>query len=198
MRDPQYSDEALLQLIARRDVNALETLYDRHARTTYSLISRIVREAAIADELLQDTFLQVWRKAGEFRGEGSAAAWLWRIARNKSLDQLRRQKARPQPIATTLVDEQYSWSTPITANATVEQTTERALARQRLRQALSDLPIEQRMCVELAYFEGMTQYEIANYVGIPVGTVKTRIRLGIEKLERMLRAAGLEVEDVEP
>jgi len=198
VRDPQYSDEALLQLIARRDVNALETLYDRHARTTYSLISRIVREAAIADELLQDTFLQVWRKAGEFRGEGSAAAWLWRIARNKSLDQLRRQKARPQPIATTLVDEQYSWSTPITANATVEQTTERALARQRLRQALSDLPIEQRMCVELAYFEGMTQYEIANYVGIPVGTVKTRIRLGIEKLERMLRAAGLEVEDVEP
>lgn len=195
---PQYSDETLLQFIARRDVNALQTLYDRHAQTIYSLIKRIVREAPTADEVLQETFLQVWQKAGEFRSEGPAAAWVYRIARNKSLDQLRSQKSRPQLITSTLTDEPYHQSAPATTGASVEHTTERALAGQHVRRALGDLPSEQRLCLELAYFEGLSQREIADQMGIPVGTVKTRVRLGIEKLERMLRLAGLEVEDVEP
>src|SRR5919108_3098677 len=98
----QPSDEALLQLIAQQDAAALEMLYDRYAQTIYNLIKRIVQDSAIADELLQETFWQVWQACGQgqFRGEGVALAWLCRIARNKSLDQLRRQKARPQPVTT--------------------------------------------------------------------------------------------------
>jgi RNA polymerase sigma-70 factor, ECF subfamily len=197
--DPQYSDETLLQLIAQHEVDALEVFYNRHFRIIYSLIKRIVRDSTTADEVLQETFLQVWQKAGEFRGEGSAAAWLHRIARNKSLDQWRSQRARPQLVSAMLTDEVSDRATPIrTGGASVEHTTERDLARQHVRRALNHLPAEQRLCVELAYFEGMSQREIAEQVDIPVGTVKTRIRLGIEKLEQMLRLAGLEVEDVEP
>ena len=94
----QHSDEALLRLVAQRNSAALEVLYDRHAQTIYNLITRIVRDPAAADDLLQDTFWQVWQAGdqSQFRGEGAAVAWLFRVARNKSLDHLRRQKARPQ------------------------------------------------------------------------------------------------------
>jgi RNA polymerase sigma-70 factor, ECF subfamily len=193
----QNTDETLLQSIARHDVEALELLYARYAQTTYNVIMRIVRDSSVAEEVLQDTFWQVWRKAGEFRG-GVAAAWLFRIARNKSLDQLRRQKSRAQAEVAGLPDEQSGWSPAITIDFSVEQAAEQAWRRQHVRRALGDIPTEQRRCLELAYFEGMTQREIADRDGMPVGTIKTRIRLGLEKLERVLRAAGLAAEDVEP
>jgi RNA polymerase sigma-70 factor (ECF subfamily) len=185
-------------LIAQRDVGALEALYDRHAQTTYTVIMRIVRDSAVAEEVLQDTFWQVWRKAAEFRGGGVAAAWLFRIARNKSLDQLRRQKSRAQAELPGLAEEHGGWSPAITIDFSVEQAVEQAWKRQSVRRALGDIPAEQRHCLELAYFEGMTQREIAERVGMPVGTIKTRIRLGLEKLERVLRAACLAAEDVGP
>ncbi len=103
MADARHFDETLLQLIAERDAAALEVLYDRYAQVVYNLSMRIVREAAIVDEVLQDTFWQVWQKAGDYRGSGAAAACLCRIARNKSLDQLRREQARPQPLLKTLM-----------------------------------------------------------------------------------------------
>ena len=194
----QNTDEILLRLIARRDVEALEALYDRYAQTTYNVIMRIVRDASVAEEVLQDTFLQVWRKADEYRSGGAAAAWLFRIARNKAIDQLRRQKSRMQAELPGLAEEYGGWSPAQTINFSVEQIAEQSWKRQHLRRALGDIPAEQRHCLELAYFEGMTQREIADRVGIPVGTIKTRIRLGLEKLERVLRAAGLAAEDVEP
>jgi RNA polymerase sigma-70 factor, ECF subfamily len=193
----QYTDETLLHLIARRDVDALAALYDRHAQTLYNMITRIVRDRAGADEILQDTFWQVWRKASGFQGDGAAAAWLYRIARNKSLDHLRRQKARPQPIATDWEDEHSFVATQRAPDADVEQITERAWQRQHVRQALASIPPEQRRCLVLAYFEGMTQREIAEHTATPVGTVKTRMRMGLEKLERVLRAVGLRAEDIE-
>lgn len=195
--DPHYSDETLLQLIALRDINALEALYARYAQTTYNLIRRIVRDSTVVEEVLQDTFWQVWQKASEFRGEGAAAAWLYRIARNKSLEHLRRQKARPTPVTITLADEERPWSTPLASEVNAEHVTEQAWRRQRLRQALNEIPAEQRHCLELAYFEGMSQREIADYIHTPLGTVKTRIRLGLEKLERLLRTAGVKAEDIE-
>lgn len=198
MEGLQSTDETLLRAIAQRDEHAFATLYDRHAQTVYNLIMRIVRDRAIADEVLQDAFWQVWQKAGEFQGTGAAAGWIYRIARNKSLDQLRRQKARPQPMATTLADEEHNAFVSIAADANVELMAERALTRQHVRQALNGIPAEQRQCLELAYFEGMTQREIADYISVSVGTVKTRIRLGLEKLERSLRAAGLAAEDDTP
>ncbi|MCI0551319.1 MAG: sigma-70 family RNA polymerase sigma factor [Anaerolineae bacterium] len=190
------SDEMLLHAIAQHEVNALEVFYERHAQVVYNLIMRIVREPAVADEVLQETFWHVWQKAGDFRGEGAGAAWLFRIARNHSLDQLRRQKARPQP-AVMLMDELPRAAASATPHNRVESGAERDLIHEQVHRVLSDLPVEQRQCLELAYFEGMSQREISDYIHTPVGTVKTRIRLGLEKLERGLYAAGMRAEDFE-
>ena len=196
---PQLSDEALLQLIAERNAVALETLYDRYAQLIYNLIVRIVNDPAIADEVLQETFWQVWlaREQGQFRGEGAGLAWLCRIARNKSLDQLRRHKTRPQPVVTESDEaEQRLWDQFVAAETAVEQVTERAWDRQNLHQALDKIPAEQRLCLELAYFEGMSQRQIAEYTATPLGTIKTRLRMGLEKLEYILRVAGYRAEDI--
>lgn len=198
MRSPQDSDETLLHAIVQRDVGALEALYDRHAQIMYNLIMRIVRDPSIADEVLQDTFWQAWQKANEFHGGGAVAAWLYRIARNKSLDHLRRQKVRPQVVLSSLLaDEQTMVSTLTAPGPTVEQMAERTWKQHQVRIALGTIPVEQRVCLELAYFEGMTQREIAEHMTTPVGTVKTRMRMGLEKLERMLRSVGLGAEDIE-
>lgn len=192
----QLTDEALLQNIANQDAAALELLYDRHAQTVFNLISRIVRNPAIADELLQETFWQVWKQADRYRGEGSAAAWLYRIARNKSLDQLRHAKARPQPVQTNSeADEQAVWVQLPAENAAVERQVEQGQDGRAVHQALQEIPAEQRQCLELAYFEGMSQRQIAEYTATPLGTVKTRIKMGLSKLERFLRAKGYRIED---
>jgi len=187
----RYSDELLLQLVGQRSPEALEALYDRHAQTVYNLIARIVREVPVADEILQETFWQVWQKADNFSGRGSAAAWLYRIARNKSLDQLRRQKARPQPVVTASQEhEEILWSRLAANGVEVERAAEKRWEREHLRQALVAIPPEQRLCLELVYFEGMSQRQIAEYTDTPLGTVKTRLRIGLEKLERIFRASG--------
>lgn len=192
----QISDETLLQKIAEQDTAALELLYDRHAQTVFNLIGRIVRDSAIADELLQETFWQVWKQAERYRGEGSAAAWVYRIARNKSLDQLRRKKVRPQPVETgSETDEQAMWATLSAENAEVEPVVEQRRDSLAVRRALLRIPDEQRQCLEMAYFEGMSQRQIAEHTATPLGTVKTRIRIGMEKLERFLRADGYRTDD---
>ena len=195
MASEQLSDDLLLRRIAQRDASALESLYERHAQVVFNLIVRIVRDPATADEVLQDTFWQAWQKAGDFRADGAVAAWLYRIARNKSLDRLRRERARPQ-LATELPEETLaSLASP---QPSVEQEAARSWQRQYLQGALAAIPSEQRRCVELAYFEGMSQQQIANHLQTPVGTVKTRLRMAVEKLARMVRAAGLQAEDIEP
>ncbi len=182
-----YSDEQLLQLISRQDLLAYEALYDRHAQVVYNLLNRIVRDAATAEELLQETFWQAWQKAGQYAEKGAVAAWLYRIARNKALDQLRHEKARPRPAPNELETVEQSRTY---ASESAEQTTAERLQRQEISQALENIPSEQRVCLELAYFEGMSQREIAEYMQTPLGTIKTRMRIGMEKLERVLRGIG--------
>jgi RNA polymerase sigma-70 factor, ECF subfamily len=163
------------------------------------LIKRIVQDSAIADELLQETFWQVWQAGGQgqFRGEGAAAAWLCRIARNKSLDHLRRQKVRPRPLEIKSDEaEHVLWDEFIATDVEIEQVAARSWDRQYVRQALAQLPSDQRLCLELAYFEGMSQRQIADHTQTPLGTIKTRLRLGLEKLERILRVAGYQAEDI--
>jgi RNA polymerase sigma-70 factor (ECF subfamily) len=192
----QPSDEILLQRVAQQDTAALEILYDRHAATVFNLISRIVRDPAVADELLQETFWQLWKQADRFRQDGSAAAWIYRIARNKSLDQLRRQKVRPQPVQTANeTEEEALWSQVPSDDIGVEPLAERRHADEHVHQALTEIPDEQRQCLELAYFEGMSQRQIAEHTATPLGTVKTRIKIGMEKLERILQARGYRSED---
>jgi len=184
----QQSDEQLLRLVGQGEVAAYEIFYDRHARTVYSLLLRIVRERTIADELLQETFWQVWRSADSYRGSGAAAAWLLRVARNRALDELRRQKARPQRLHVDLSEAEGLAQSPGTGAAPAD--LQRHLDQQQVQQALATLPDDQRACLELGYFDGLTQREIAEQLDLPTGTVKSRMRLALEKMERLLRGQG--------
>lgn len=183
------SDEELLQLITRRDGDAFETLYDRHAPLVYNVILRIVGDVRLAEEVVQECFWQVWQKASDFRGTGAGAAWLYRIARNRGLDRLRQQQTRPQTLELAAAENatvsRYGYA------PSVELTVEQRWQQQQVRQSLASIPEEQRLILELAYFEGMTQSEIADYLALPLGTIKSRLRLGVEKLERLLAASGL-------
>ncbi len=193
MNYSQLSDDELLQLIIQRDEEALAHFHDRFAQTTFNLIMHIVRERTLAEDLLQETFLQVWHKADEFKGDGVVAAWLYRIARNKCLDALRREKARPQTEELTpLTVETQTRS----ASFPVEQNVNRRLNQQKVQVALGTIPEEQRQCLELAFFNGMSQREIAAHTNTPLGTVKTRMNLGLAKLEHSLRTVGYREEDV--
>lgn len=187
----QQPDAVLLRLIAEQDDQALAALYDRHAPVIYNLIMRIVHEKVIADELLQETFWQVWLKAADYRSEGSVPAWLYRIARNKSLNQLRRQQARPRSHESgTEEAEQALWNTIEDADAQVDKIVQRRWEHEQLREALYDIPEEQRYCLELAYFDGMSQSQIAEHTRVPLGTIKTRIRMGLKKLRYILHTVG--------
>ncbi len=174
-----------MRLVAQGETAAYELFYDRHAQVVYSLLVRIVRERPIADELLQETFLQVWRNAEHYRGSGAAAAWLLRIARNRALDELRRQKARPQRAQVEL--SQAEFGQPLDRSGPDLQGH---LDQRQVQQALATLPEDQRTCLELGYFDGLTQREIAEQLNLPTGTVKSRMRLALEKLERVLRGQG--------
>ncbi len=192
----QATDEALLQQVAQQDVAAYEVFYDRHTQVVYSLILRIVRQTTRAEELLQETFWQVWRGADSFRGEGAAVAWLLRIARNRALDELRRQKARPQSDETTVdemarteqMERAMAQSAPL--EDPVERTVTRRWNQQQVQIALAEIPADQRICLELSYFEGYSHREIAEHLALPIGTIKSRLRIGMEKLEYQLRIVG--------
>ncbi len=194
----QQNDEQLLYLIAEQNSAAFETLYDRHARIVLSLIVRIVHDQAVAEELLQEAFWQVWKKAGDYRGSGAGAAWIYRIARNKGLDQLRRQKARPDTVDTEVDVEVLEAITadPGVSASPVEAEVDRTWQEEQVQAGLQAIPEEQRTVLELAYFEGMSQSQISEHLSLPLGTIKTRVRLGVEKLERLLLAVGLQKGDV--
>lgn len=184
----QSTDEHLLTLVALQDVAAYEILYDRHASTIYGLILRIVNDARIAEELLQDVFWHIWRDAEQFDNSGAARAWMFRIGRNRSLDELRRRKARPQVDERVEIEDAHRSAG--TEQASAESEAEYQLNRRDIQMAMDDLPPEQRACVELAYFEGLSHSEIMGKLDIPIGTVKSRLRIGMEKLERSLRRVG--------
>lgn len=195
----QESDEALLVFVADGDEVALEVLYDRHGRITYNVVYRIVRDRAVAEGILQDTFVQVWQKASDFANKGFAAAWIYRIARNKALDQLRRDHARPQA-AEKPIEEHYTLQTDSKSPGLTEVEADVEIGQRlvQVRQALKQIPHDQRVVLELAYFEGMSQSQIADHTQTPLGTVKTRVRMGLQKLEHILRSHGYRgAQDVE-
>jgi len=180
-------DDILLQLVHRKDARAYEALYDRHAQVVYNLLMRIVRDGHTAEELLQEVFWLVWQKAEQYEGAGAVAAWLYRIARNRALDHLRQQRTRPRAAAH---ETEALERVPRLFVSSAESEVEQSWRRQQVMQALEGIPGEQRLCLELAYFEGMSQREIAEQTRIPLGTIKTRMRIALEKLERSLRAVG--------
>ncbi len=151
-------------------------------QTPYSLIQRVVRNPALAEELLQETFWQIWCNAGSYRGSGAVAAWLLQIARHRALDALRRQKVHALPS-----DYHLSATDSVIVAPSTRQTH---LDQYEVQQALATLPEEQRTCLELSYFDGYSQREIAEHLNVAIGTVKSRMRLALEKLEHSLRSQG--------
>lgn len=177
----------LLPYVAQGDAAAFETLYDRHCSILYGLLLRILGSPDDAQEALQETFVKAWANSASFdSARGSEIAWLISIARSRGIDKLRARRVRG--------DRENEAGREISIRTgDVETTTgsENAIASQErvaVRKALDDLPPAQRVALELAYFEGLSQSEIAERTGEPLGTIKTRMQLGMKKLRERLQA----------
>ena len=181
---------SLLQRIAARDAAALAELYDRHSRLLFSLIVRIVADRGEAEEILQEVFVRVWTRVEMYDARmGAPLPWLVRVARNRAIDRLRARRVRAA-VDTPALD---LAAVEATAPATGIQTPEAAVLdserRRRVTGALAGLPAEQRQLIEQAFFEGYTHSELAQRFGLPLGTVKTRIRLGMLAMRKGLEHA---------
>jgi RNA polymerase sigma-70 factor (ECF subfamily) len=176
----EAGDAALMRRIVDRDETALATLYDRYAGLVYPVALRILKDASLAEEILQDIFYQLWRTASVFDpSRGSLSAWLLVCARNRAISRLRGRTAEP-------TGELYEQSVVFPVN--LETDLAQAQQISRVRAALENLQPAQRQALELAYFEGLTHTEIARRIGEPLGTVKTRLRSAMEYLKRALKA----------
>lgn len=174
----ETSDNELVQRVVRQDEQAFLLLYDRFASRVYTLVLYIVGEAQLAEEITQDIFLKFWNRANSFRPErGAFGSWLLALARNTALDHLRFEKRRPR--SSDGVDPEELWELLPQEDSKSEEARWRTLYF-----ALKSLPEDQRMVIEMAYYQGMSHSEIAVQLGWPIGTVKTRMRLGMDVLRR--------------
>ena len=182
------SDAELIARASEGDARALEILYDRYARVVYSFALRIVGDPSLAEELLQEVFFRAWQQGGAFRASrGSFITWLLSITHNLAIDEVRKRRRRPQRADnnTTEEAEQLLPEMP-DESQDVEEEVWLASLRDRIADALASLPPAQREAIELAYLQGLTQREIAERLGEPLGTIKTRMRLGMQKLREQL------------
>ncbi len=171
-------DRTVLDAVRRGDQSSLEELYRRHSPRLYALLLRMLRETADAEEVLQEAFIDAWRRAAEYSASrGSVEAWLITIARSRAIDRIRNRGARLRLVKQS---EQLA-----TTDAPQPEPPD-VHAQTRLRRALGTLPPEQRRALELAYWDGLSQSEISRETGDPLGTVKTRVRLGLQRLAELL------------
>jgi RNA polymerase sigma-70 factor (ECF subfamily) len=171
-------ETTMLTRIGQRDENAMEAVFRRYSGPVYSVALRVLRDTGQAEDILQEVFLQLWRKPAAFvQNRGSLGAWLVVIARNRAIDVLRRRK--PSDSVEDVI---------LTSPINVADEAERNIAMQRVRGVIANLPEEQRRTLDLAYFEGLSHSEIASRTGDPLGTVKTRIRQALITLRKALEA----------
>jgi RNA polymerase sigma-70 factor, ECF subfamily len=174
------SDAALIKRIVAKDETALAALYDRYSGMLSSILNHILKDAAAAEEILQDIFYQLWRTADRFDPErGSLPGWLAVIARNRAISRLRRRRLEE-------ADELMENAVVLPSN--LETRTEQKQLLERVQSAFANLSNDQRAAVELAYFEGLTHSEIAARTGDPLGTVKTRLRSALDTLRQKLKS----------
>jgi RNA polymerase sigma-70 factor (ECF subfamily) len=178
-------DEALIRLVANARSEALSVLYDRYNRLVFSMAFNSVGDMDAAEEITQDVFLRVWKNANSYRAEkAQVSTWISSITRYRAIDFLRKRGSR-------LHFKSLSWE-KLTPNSipnedtNPEESTERSLTVQRVKLAVANLPDEQKQALSLAYFYGLTHSQIAEYLEQPLGTIKTRIRLGMQKLRKAL------------
>jgi RNA polymerase sigma-70 factor (ECF subfamily) len=179
----RLADEDLMTLVERRDADAFAVLYDRHGGAAFSLAHRIVGDRSIAEDVTQEAFLSVWRSGARFdAARGSVRTWTLGIVRNRAIDALRRAAGSAPKL--DFDDEAVLESQPA-AELTDSEAIRRETSR-RVRGVLRELPREQVEVIGLAYFGGFTHSEIAEMLGMPLGTVKGRMRLGLEKIRLAL------------
>ena len=181
----RLSDEALLSLVASSDEDALAALYDRFGRIAYGLALRILRDPALAQDAVQEAFLGVWRNADRFLAErAKASTWILTLVHRRAVDLVRREDVRrADPLE----------SAPEPADPrTAEDEASLGFQRRLVQEALSQLPPDQREALELGYYGGMTQSELAERLGQPLGTIKSRMFTGLSRLRDLLDEAGLE------
>ena len=178
------SDHELIALVVDRRLEALEALYARYAGAVYSLAVNMLRDGGAAEEVTQDTFFNVWRRASSYNAEkGKVTSWVFSIGHHRVIDEIRRRRRREQTLAFQEIDlsnQPDNGSNDPSKYATLQ------MQRSEIKGALSTLRPEQRVVVELAYYGGFTHSEIASRLGQPLGTVKTRMRLAIKKLRDVL------------
>jgi len=180
----EADDQRLIELICQKSEAALSELYDRYARLLFSVAHHMVGDRAAAEEITLDAFTQVWEKAERYNPDrASLSTWMVSIARYRAIDRLRRWDARPEKDSVYWTDVNFEVSSH---HHNPEASTEEKLLRERVQGALAELPVEQRQALALAYFKGMSHSQIASALELPLGTVKTRIRLAMEKLRRLL------------
>ena len=172
------ADRDAVKRMARGDRDALAHVYDRHSRLLYSLALRIVRQQADAEDVLQDVFAQVWRQAERYdSSRGTVIGWLVTLTRSRALDRLRRARVRPQASGDERLGREVPDESPGVDLALVSEEQAEAV-----RAALTALPENQRVPLELAYYEGLSQAEIAATLDVPLGTIKTRMRQALIRL----------------
>ena len=177
------ADEDLMHLVQRSDPRAFEVLYERHSGSAFSLAYRMVGRGNVAEDVVQEAFLSLWRSGARYeRTRGSVRTWVLGIVHHRAIDQLRRSSVH---------DKRRASDEGLDERLESGERTDNEVARRdeaaTIRSAMDSLPVEQSHVIELAYFGGFTHTEIAEILGAPVGTVKGRMRLGLEKLRNSLR-----------
>lgn len=171
-------DGLLLAKIAQGDEDAMASVFDRYSKVVYSVSLRVLRDPAAAEDVLQEIFMQVWRKPESFLStRGSLGGWLAVVARNRSIDVIRRRK--PSDSVEDVI---------LASSFNLAEDSERSIMMQQARRAILQIQPEQRKAVEMAFFDGLTHAEIAEQTGDPLGTVKTRIRAGLLALRKAMLA----------
>jgi RNA polymerase sigma-70 factor (ECF subfamily) len=190
-KERQYlllADEDLISLADGGNTQAFAALYDRHAKVAYSLAYRMMGERQAAEDLVQEAFLKVWRSAGSYRVErASVRTWILSILNNRGIDELRSSASRRR------TQDRVEAQTPTAQPSEAFAETWRNSQGEQVREALGGLPPEQLKVLELAYFSGYTHMEIAELLGLPLGTVKGRMRLGLKKIREYFDSRGMVV-----
>ena len=181
----RYTDETLIRLIVQAHEQALAQLYDRYHRLIFSLALGIVNDRETAEEVTLDVFMRVWQKAATYRAaQAKVSTWLTHIARHHAIDVLRRRAARVDQSA---IHWEEAFFHVESSEPDPQESAELSLRRERIHAALAQLPVEQKQVLSLAYFGGYTQSQIAEILSQPLGTVKTRLRLAMQKVREFLK-----------
>ncbi len=188
----ELDDATLASQVAEGSAAALEVLYDRYSRIVLSFATRMLGDRQSAEELLQEVFLRAWQQAHNYSaGRGSFATWLLSITHNMSIDEIRKRRRRPQRAESA--DPVLMLTNVKDRSPSVEESAELGDLRETMARAIGTLPEPQRRAIELAYFRGLTQREIAEELDEPLGTIKTRMRLGMRKLKDYLETYEVEL-----